>query len=121
MISVYLSSAVTFPLDMIKTRLHIQGQDHSVLKSVGHGAGQREAYRGMFKTAVGVGVCVCACVWGGCMCVYICVSYFSYLFSHKLYSRLLVFFCAMFQHVVSSSYYIYSSFFVCTSVHEEII
>ena len=26
----------------------------------------------------------------------------------------------MFQHVGSSSYYIYSSFFVCTSVHEEI-
>ena len=26
----------------------------------------------------------------------------------------------MFHHVGSSSYYIYSSFFVCTSVHEEI-
>ena len=63
---------MTFPLDMIKTRLHIQGQDHSVLKSVGRGAGQREAYRGMFKTAVGVGVCVCVCACV-CVCVSVCV------------------------------------------------
>ena len=69
--------AVTFPLDMIKTRLQIQGQDTGLTKSVNSqdtlsknsvnsstrsngsdvstSASGRQRYRGVFRIAIGVG------------------------------------------------------------------
>ena len=41
---------VTFPLDITKTRLQIQGEHASATTKI-----RRRAYRGMFKTAAGIG------------------------------------------------------------------
>ena len=78
---------MTFPLDLTKTRLMIQGERGQLSKV--SSAGQ-PAYRGMMKTAIGIGwclyrtvaihqyfynipMCVRACV-RACACVSVCVS-----------------------------------------------
>ncbi|XP_014348588.1 mitochondrial uncoupling protein 4 isoform X2 [Latimeria chalumnae] len=45
-------SAMTFPLDLTKTRLQIQGE--AALRRHGHVASGSSAYRGMIRTAVGI-------------------------------------------------------------------
>ena len=53
----YLSlclSTVTFPLDITKTRLQIQGQRLSSSGAKSHGSKERVAYRGMLRTMLGI-------------------------------------------------------------------
>ena len=54
-----LLSLVTFPLDVLKTRLQIQGH--------------HQPYSGMWQTGVGIGKCMCMCVCVCCVCVHMCV------------------------------------------------
>ena len=51
-----LQNAVTFPLDITKTRLQIQGQREELLKDSGVKAekNRRHAYRGMLRTLSGI-------------------------------------------------------------------
>ena len=53
--------AVTFPLDITKTRLQIQGQKENILKgpNMHSNKNQRHAYRGMLRTLIGIGMYSC--------------------------------------------------------------
>ena len=53
-------SIVTFPIDITKTRLQLQGERQAV-KGVTSGS-KVSLYRGMFHTAYGIGMCMCATV-----------------------------------------------------------
>ena len=60
------SNAVTFPLDITKTRLQIQGQKELLLKDSGVKSPKNgmRAYRGMLRTLTGISMysysaCVC--------------------------------------------------------------
>ena len=55
-ISSLIVNAVTFPLDITKTRLQIQGQQEQLLKTAA-GKNRRNAYRGMLRTLVGISMC----------------------------------------------------------------
>ena len=47
----FLSFIVTYPLDITRTRLQVQGE-HAAIKK---GTIKAQAYRGMFRTALGIG------------------------------------------------------------------
>ncbi|XP_065198960.1 mitochondrial uncoupling protein 4-like [Sycon ciliatum] len=49
-----VAETVTFPLDLTKTRLMIQGERGKLAKSTSAGAQPPTAYRGMMKTAIGI-------------------------------------------------------------------
>ena len=55
--------AVTFPLDITKTRLQIQGQREQSLAKGQNGQSTRPAYRGMLRTLIGISTYTCTCIW----------------------------------------------------------